>query len=190
MGEVYSKIKPVFTSQNLSLKWKLNVYKAMVISQAEYLLHFTKFSPAEIRSLDVLFHKHLRTLLRIPHPWISIQAGYPPVSNAKLRKMAAIPSFAQIYAHTTCLDLASRKFAFDKSLKTPCLYPRSRGRPLVTWNQHAWKTAVHIYEQHYTPPIGPHRSTNQQGTSHNLACLLYTSPSPRDATLSRMPSSA
>ena len=25
---------------------------------------------------------------------------------------------------------------------------------------------------------------------HNLACLLYTSPSPRDATLSRMPSSA
>ena len=25
---------------------------------------------------------------------------------------------------------------------------------------------------------------------HDLACLLYTSPSPRDATLSRMPSSA
>ena len=27
-------------------------------------------------------------------------------------------------------------------------------------------------------------------TKENLACLLYTSPSPRDATLSRMPSSA
>ena len=26
--------------------------------------------------------------------------------------------------------------------------------------------------------------------THFLACLLYTSPSPRDATLSRMPSSA
>ena len=26
--------------------------------------------------------------------------------------------------------------------------------------------------------------------SHNNSCLLYTSPSPRDATLSRMPSSA
>ena len=25
---------------------------------------------------------------------------------------------------------------------------------------------------------------------HNISCLLYTSPSPRDATLSRMPSSA
>ena len=28
------------------------------------------------------------------------------------------------------------------------------------------------------------------GISANLSCLLYTSPSPRDATLSRMPSSA
>ena len=27
-------------------------------------------------------------------------------------------------------------------------------------------------------------------TMRELACLLYTSPSPRDATLSRMPSSA
>ena len=30
---------------------------------------------------------------------------------------------------------------------------------------------------------------NSDGTLHNI-CLLYTSPSPRDATLSRMPSSA
>ena len=28
------------------------------------------------------------------------------------------------------------------------------------------------------------------GTHRDLGCLLYTSPSPRDATLSRMPSSA
>ena len=27
-------------------------------------------------------------------------------------------------------------------------------------------------------------------TNHSIICLLYTSPSPRDATLSRMPSSA
>ena len=38
--------------------------------------------------------------------------------------------------------------------------------------------------QHYqtlTPPVAVGRSSD---------CLLYTSPSPRDATLSRMPSSA
>ena len=37
----------------------------------------------------------------------------------------------------------------------------------------------------------PHQ-TGKYGNSllHYAACLLYTSPSPRDATLSRMPSSA
>ena len=30
----------------------------------------------------------------------------------------------------------------------------------------------------------------QQGEAHDWACLLYTSPSPRDRTRSRMPSSA
>ena len=33
-------------------------------------------------------------------------------------------------------------------------------------------------------------STQAVITSHPISCLLYTSPSPRDATLSRMPSSA
>ena len=33
-------------------------------------------------------------------------------------------------------------------------------------------------------------SAGKTGTAQNNACLLYTSPSPRDATLSRMPSSA
>ena len=35
-----------------------------------------------------------------------------------------------------------------------------------------------------------HQKINVAGMSGNPACLLYTSPSPRDATLSRMPSSA
>ena len=34
------------------------------------------------------------------------------------------------------------------------------------------------------------KSTTQMGSTDWYDCLLYTSPSPRDATLSRMPSSA
>ena len=33
-------------------------------------------------------------------------------------------------------------------------------------------------------------STNDLSLNESVVCLLYTSPSPRDATLSRMPSSA
>ena len=33
-------------------------------------------------------------------------------------------------------------------------------------------------------------STERRDTDYNYSCLLYTSPSPRDGLLSRMPSSA
>ena len=39
-------------------------------------------------------------------------------------------------------------------------------------------------------PITPRLSEIEDQNSLLLGCLLYTSPSPRDATLSRMPSSA
>ena len=43
----------------------------------------------------------------------------------------------------------------------------------------------------YRCPLGQKFSNSQQSnTANSIACLLYTSPSPRDATLSRMPSSA
>ena len=46
-----------------------------------------------------------------------------------------------------------------------------------------------VYDQQ--PEFGPQRSClNRLGEGFEIACLLYTSPSPRDATLSRMPSSA
>ena len=35
-----------------------------------------------------------------------------------------------------------------------------------------------------------HEFTSSIDTTNKISCLLYTSPSPRDATLSRMPSSA
>ena len=34
------------------------------------------------------------------------------------------------------------------------------------------------------------KKTDEEGNESSMTCLLYTSPSPRDATLSRMPSSA
>ena len=41
-----------------------------------------------------------------------------------------------------------------------------------------------------TRAAAPYLAKNENSSIVNLACLLYTSPSPRDATLSRMPSSA
>ena len=50
------------------------------------------------------------------------------------------------------------------------------GRPKSPFNSRAY-------------PPGQH-GQNKKGKPTDYGCLLYTSPSPRDATLSRMPSSA
>ena len=45
-------------------------------------------------------------------------------------------------------------------------------------------------EKFYRDVFFPYLNDNEIKRVLHLGCLLYTSPSPRDATLSRMPSSA
>ena len=59
-------------------------------------------------------------------------------------------------------------------------YDKVRGKT-VDWNEDDWKNAGYRHV-----PNG----TVREGSFIGKGCLLYTSPSPRDATLSRMPSSA
>ena len=46
-----------------------------------------------------------------------------------------------------------------------------------------------VYSGHYVPVV-PTAIPEPEYISHSNNCLLYTSPSPRDGTKSRMPSSA
>ena len=50
----------------------------------------------------------------------------------------------------------------------------------------AWDSFLEVY----STDGGSFTEGNEVYVGSNYACLLYTSPSPRDATLSRMPSSA
>ena len=65
-----------------------------------------------------------------------------------------------------------------KSLKTPLRYPGGKSRAVQKLFQFLPKDITEFRE----PFLG--------GGSFAIACLLYTSPSPRDGLLSRMPSSA
>ena len=50
--------------------------------------------------------------------------------------------------------------------------------------------STHFHRSKTTSKGGPDGGDGGNGGNIILSCLLYTSPSPRDATLSRMPSSA
>ena len=50
-----------------------------------------------------------------------------------------------------------------------------------------WKLALY---QKIAPAVAPHAIVASNTSGLSITCLLYTSPSPRDGLLSRMPSSA
>ena len=100
-------------------------------------------------------------------------------------------------------DLSSRTHAANKASPSPsaCYYG-----PLK-FHQHPFKCENKVSVRAFRLPRTPHTHTHTQSYEHeheshrlpttdyrlpkvHLPCLLYTSPSPRDRTRSRMPSSA
>ena len=61
---------------------------------------------------------------------------------------------------------------------------------LTSKQRAALRSAANTMDPVYQIGKGEIDDTLKQGIADCIACLLYTSPSPRDATLSRMPSSA
>ena len=101
------------------------------------------------------------------------------------------PHFTSTYGHpvvkTPNLDaLAARGTRFDAAychspLCAPARFTMLSGQPVSVIE--AWDNASEFPAS--TPTLAHHLSLNGYRT-----CLLYTSPSPRDRTRSRMPSSA
>ena len=52
------------------------------------------------------------------------------------------------------------------------------------------RTKFHPEAYKLNQPMSPHAAAERDGLEIDISCLLYTSPSPRDITPSRMPSSA
>ena len=84
----------------------------------------------------------------------------------------------------TC-NYEARKFGIHSAMASATARKRCPELIIIRPDMEKYRTAsrqIHKIYQRYTELIEP--------LSLDEACLLYTSPSPRDATLSRMPSSA
>ena len=70
------------------------------------------------------------------------------------------------------------------------IYPRKKF--CVDEEPSEWKNSIHksVLEAIFRTICAYIRHERDTDKDWNMGCLLYTSPSPRDATLSRMPSSA
>ena len=91
----------------------------------------------------------------------------------------------------TSTFLESRVYAYDKWAMYNGQAAASVVRDLPTSEDTPQPLNLHGFAQGTWPTSGPHyffTETDYDGSSYS--CLLYTSPSPRDRTRSRMPSSA
>ena len=108
---------------------------------------------------------------------------------------AVSPAHSQEIAQTE----TSRATASSGSLVGAKLLPTNKDSAELTWRSSAGTLLTRLDSTVYLNGI-PQRSaadsvtTRREGATEifnvRSICLLYTSPSPRDATLSRMPSSA
>ena len=79
--------------------------------------------------------------------------------------------------------IAANKVATPKPKPQKVATSSNNGAPIAEGN-------VEIIEMDRMRKLIAKHMVNSKHTSPHVTCLLYTSPSPRDATLSRMPSSA
>jgi hypothetical protein len=72
IGATYQSLRPIFTNRNLSRKWKMLIYFAVIVSQVQYALGTMRLSPAHIRSISSLYHAHLRTIVNTLQPFAAL----------------------------------------------------------------------------------------------------------------------
>ena len=117
---------------------------------------------------------------------IEKQFGKGTVMKMGDREIVDIPS---VSTGSLGLDIALGIGGLPKGRVVEIFGPESSGKTTLTLQaiaecQKAGGTAAFIDAEHALDP------NYAEKLGVNVDCLLYTSPSPRDATLSRMPSSA
>ena len=111
------------------------------------------------------------------------------VLDIKVKLQGAMIGTAQQAGTLMRDDLRTKGMIPDQERYTN-MYVKKRGNPT---DELAF---VHVDDHQIDPNKGgneimdPSLKTDQGSAANDIVCLLYTSPSPRDATLSRMPSSA
>ena len=90
MATTFRQLKPLFTNSHLSLAWKKQMHRAIILGQLTYGLGSLWVPASEIKALHKLYLYQLRVLAGIPHPY------YSRVSNSQVLARTAMPSMSNL----------------------------------------------------------------------------------------------
>ena len=146
--DTLSKLCRIRSHASISNQRKLEIYSACVLSKLTYNLHALLLNTAEQRKLDAFHVRCLRTILRIPHSFLS------RISNQTVLEQASTVNLSQLLLHRQ-IDLMHRlalrndsdilrqsvfkKGSFELNLPAGS---KKRGRPKRLWAQVVFQHAV------------------------------------------------
>jgi hypothetical protein len=146
----FHTLSKVWSHAKLDTTKKLQIFEACVLSKLLYCLHTTWLNVAERRKLDAFQAKCLRSIVGIPHSYISRVSNNTVLEKAGCRKLSSALLKRQLFYMTSIArkpdDDVLRECLFQPSSFQLKQFPgkRKRGRPRACWATEVFKHAVAV----------------------------------------------
>ena len=146
----FDKLARVWRHSTLHLQQKIRIFQAFVVSRLLYCLHTMWLNKAELRKIDGLQAKCLRSILHIQSPYISRLSNATVLQKSHCKRLSAILKFRQLCLFQSIAVLP------DDDVRRRCIFqpssfilqnlsaPRLRGRLKQIWASEVYRTAVEI----------------------------------------------
>ena len=134
----FDKLAKVWRHSTLRTQQKIRIFQACVVSKLLYCLHTMWLNKAELRKIDGFQARCLRSILRIPPPYISRISNATVLQRGRCKCLSAILKFRQLLLFQSIAvlpDDVRRRCIFQPSrfILQSLSAPRRRGRPKQMW---------------------------------------------------------
>ena len=146
----FKKLERIWSHSSLSVGRKLRIFEACVLSKLLYCLHAAFLNKRELARLDAFHVRCLRSIMRIPHSYVSRVSNQTVLEAAGVEKLSETLLRRQLHllAHVARKPTHDpvRLCVFKPHTAELKVRPakRRRGRPRLTWATEIHKHAVQI----------------------------------------------
>jgi len=133
------KLARVWRHSTLHTQQRVRIFQVCVVSRLFYCLNTMWLKKADLRKIDGVHAKCLRSIFRSPFPYISYISGATVLQRSHCKRLSAISKFRQpcLFQSIAVLpdDDVRRQYIFQPSslMLQNLSAPRHRGRPKHIW---------------------------------------------------------
>jgi hypothetical protein len=167
--QVFQKLKRVWRHAGLSVRKKLRIYKACVVSKLIYNLSTLWLTDSQLNHVDSFHFRCLRAIANIPTTWGAMQQGITRVSNHEVRMQLRETLLSQeirlhqlkLLGHILRRPIRhpSRIVSYNRFLEPQILGgPFRAGVRRGKWTENVLALAMTIFNDHFFEGAGGQRN--------------------------------